>query len=189
MDFLIELDITLFYFVNHSLKNALFDLIMPVITTAEYWRIPLFLGFIALAIFGGKKGKDTFFICLITLLLSDGLTNYILKPIFHRPRPFNVLNDVHQLVKAYGYSFPSSHSVNMFSMAFVIGYIWEKLWVSVLVFFIAFVVGFSRVYVGVHYPFDFLSGIFIGFFCSFLGFETFKIIKKFCLQNLFYKKQ
>ncbi|MFN3966855.1 MAG: phosphatase PAP2 family protein [Endomicrobiia bacterium] len=188
MDFLIKLDTDLFYLVNHGLKNFIFDVIMPIITTTEYWRIPLLAGFLALGIFGGKKGRDTFFLCLITLLLSDGLTNYILKPLFHRPRPFEVLKDVNLLVNAYGYSMPSSHSVNMFSMAMVISYIWRKVWISVLVFTIAFIIGFSRIYVGVHYPFDFLFGILVAGFCAFLGIHTFNIIKNFG-RNLFYKKQ
>jgi len=177
VNFLIKLDTDLFYFINRCLQNKIFDILMPFITTSEYWRIPLFAGFLALAIFGKKRGTETFFLCLITLLLSDGFTNYILKPLFHRPRPFEVLENVHLLVKAYGYSFPSSHSVNMFSMAMAISYVWQKIWISILVFSIAFIVGFSRVYVGVHYPFDFLIGIPIGIFCTFLGIQVFKTIK------------
>jgi len=188
MNFIIKLDTALFYFINHGLQNRIFDILMPVITTSEYWRIPLFIGFLALAIFGKRKGIETFFLCLITLLLSDGFTNYILKPLFHRPRPFEVLNDVYLLVKAYGYSFPSSHSVNMFSMAMAISYVWQKAWISVLVFSISFIVGFSRVYVGVHYPFDFLIGIPIGIFCTFLGIQVFKTIKNWATALFLRKK-
>jgi len=178
LEFLINLDIELFYFVNHGLHNLFFDIIMPIITTIKYWRIPILIGFLALFFFGKEKGRKTFIICLITLILSDGLTCHILKPLFHRLRPFEVLNNVNLLVLAYGYSFPSAHAANTFAQALVISHIWKRVWVSVLVFTIAILAGFSRVYVGVHYPIDILAGILVSILYAFLGIKIFNIIKK-----------
>ncbi|OGS21876.1 MAG: hypothetical protein A3J83_04615 [Elusimicrobia bacterium RIFOXYA2_FULL_40_6] len=172
------LDIKLFSFINHGLKNTFFDFLMPVITTREYWTIPILLGFALLIIFGKEKGRDTFFLCLIALIISDSVTNQILKPLFHRLRPFETISDVNQLVKAWGYSMPSSHAVNIFTAATVISYIWRKTWVTVFMFVIAAMVAFSRVYAGVHYPGDVLAGILFSIIFSFIAIKLFGIIKQ-----------
>ena len=131
----------------------------------------------SLFIWGNKKGKNTFLLCLITLILSDQISSSLLKPLFHRLRPYKVLEDVRQLVGSGGFSLPSSHAANMFSMAIVITYIWRRLWIGFLVFGIAVVVGFSRIYVGVHYPLDVAAGIVLAGFCAVLAIQIFKGFK------------
>ncbi len=177
MDFLNALDVKLFYFINRGLENNFFDLIMPIITNVRYWRIPLIIIFLSLFIWGNEKGKKTFLLCLITLILSDQVSSRLLKPLFHRLRPYKVLDDVHQLVGSGGFSLPSSHAANIFAMAMVITYIWRRLWIGILVFGIAVVVGFSRVYVGVHYPLDVAAGVIVGGVCVLLSIQIFKGFK------------
>ncbi len=177
MDFLNALDVKLFYFINRGLENNFFDLIMPIITNVRYWRIPLIIIFLSLFIWGDKKGKKTFLLCLITLILSDQVSSSLLKPLFHRLRPYKVLDNVHKLVGSGGFSLPSSHAANIFSMAMVITYIWRRAWIAFLVFGIAVVVGFSRVYVGVHYPLDVAAGVIVGGVCVLLSIQIFKGFK------------
>ncbi len=157
MDIFVNLDISLFHFINRGMENSFFNWIMPIITNIKYWRIPLSVMFLCLFIWGGKKGKDTFLLCLVTLILSDKVSSSLIKPVFHRLRPFKVLDSVNLLINAHSYSFPSSHAANIFAMAIVITYIWRRIWIALLVFGIAVIVGFSRIYVGVHYPLDVLG--------------------------------
>lgn len=177
MDIFIILDTKLFRFINQGLENSFFNGIMPIITNIKYWRIPLIIIFLSLFIWGHKKGKNTFLLCLITLVLSDQISSHLLKPFFHRLRPFKILDNVNLLVNAHSFSFPSSHAANIFAMAIVITYIWRRIWITCLVFGIAVVVGFSRVYVGVHYPLDICGGILVAIFCAILGIQIFKGLK------------
>lgn len=161
MDFC-ALDTKLFFFINHGLKNPVFDFIMPIITDIKYWRIPLVLGAIGLFAFGGKKGRELGIICIITLAFTDQFVNKMIKPYVNRLRPCDDLLNVYQLVNTGAESFPSSHAVNTFAQAALIFHYYKK--AGIIAGIIALVVAFSRVYVGVHYPFDVLSGIFMGIY-------------------------
>ncbi|OGS23728.1 MAG: hypothetical protein A2297_04910 [Elusimicrobia bacterium RIFOXYB2_FULL_48_7] len=177
------LDTKLFFFINHGMKNTVFDVLMPIVTTREYWTVPILLAFAAMVLFGKEKGRDAFFLCLIALLLSDFTTNQLLKPLFHRLRPFEAMQYVNQLVGAWGYSFPSSHSVNMFTAAIVISYAWHKTWVTVLMFSIAALAAFSRVYVGVHYPADVFAGALFAVIFAFIGIKIYSVLKQAVLKR------
>ena len=52
------IDFKLLIILNQKISNNLFDLIMPIITNEDYWRIPILCLIIYLLFFGQKKGKD-----------------------------------------------------------------------------------------------------------------------------------
>ncbi len=97
---------------------------------------------------------------LINLCTATGL-NLILKSLLQRPRPteFRIINET-------GYSFPSGHSmISMAFYGFIIYLIYEKVknkyikWTSITLLSILIVmIGFSRIYLGVHYVSDVLAG-------------------------------
>ena len=63
-------------------------------------------------------------------------------------------------------SFPSSHAANWGSMAFLFSWIFPRgKWIYIT---LAFLVGYSRIYVGVHYPLDVLGGFILGVLCAVL---------------------
>lgn len=82
--------------------------------------------------------------------------------IWFRPRPFVTFADVHQLIDKSGLdkSFPSGHSSVAFAMAFGL-LLHNRKWGS-LMLALAFWVGLSRIWVGVHYPLDVLGGLVVG---------------------------
>ncbi len=85
----------------------------------------------------------------------------IIGVILHRPRPFINLSDMHLLVPAEtSYSFPSGHVSIAFALAFVI-YRHDRDW-GIAFLVLALLVGFGRIFVGVHYPLDVLGGIVVG---------------------------
>jgi undecaprenyl-diphosphatase len=89
------------------------------------------------------------------------LTSLGLRQLIGRPRPFLAHADPSPLVnKPSTGSFPSGHTATAFACATVIAWAWPK--AAVPVFVLAALVGWSRVYVGVHYPLDVLGGALLG---------------------------
>ena len=150
---------------------------MPVLTNLDYWRIPLGLMAILLLIWGKKKGRITVLLLVLGITLSDQLCNNLLKPLIGRIRPCNVLENIHLLVNCTkAYSFPSSHAMNIFTGCTLLSYSYRK--IKVILFIIAILVSYSRIYVGVHYPFDVLAGVILGIFCAFVIISLFKFVSK-----------
>ena len=85
----------------------------------------------------------------------------ILKNVVDRPRPPSVVPEAEpQLGGTLGSSLPSGHAATSFAGAVVLAYLFPRAlpWLLTL----AVAIGFSRVYVGVHYPFDVLAGAVVG---------------------------
>ncbi len=179
LNFLLNLDIYLFRLINNVLINPLFDKFFPFITEVDSWILVYIVGFWYLFFKSGKIGKLTAFTLIITIIVSDQLSSTFLKEWFGRIRPCHVLDNVRLLVDCGGgKSFPSSHAVNNFAAAFVITYFFKKNYI--FFYLIAFLMAYSRVYVGVHYPSDVIVGAII------IGFLMTKLITK--LEQLISKK-
>ena len=97
----------------------------------------------------------------LTLAITDQFSSHLLKEWVGRIRPCHVLEDVRLLTDCNtSYSFPSSHGVNIFAAAFFLSQPFKR--VSPLIYGIAAVVAYSRVYLGIHYPLDVIGGAAIG---------------------------
>ena len=156
----------LFYAINDGMDNSVFNFIMPILTNFGNliaWSLVCVLIFI----FGGQYGKKVAIIGLLALFLNSAAI-LALKYIVAEPRPFLVLSHVHLLTTENDYSFPSGHATASFAGAVAIGKKYSfiikgkthKLIYPLLAF--AAIIGFSRVYVGVHYPLDVIFGAVIG---------------------------
>ncbi|MFZ5906310.1 MAG: glycosyltransferase family 39 protein [Nitrospirota bacterium] len=154
-----DLDISLFFLINHGISNSFFDLFMPFLTDRSYvFYLPVFLYFL----FRNKKDAVTVLVLAFGSLLLTDWFSYELKNIFARTRPCHVLEQV-RLLKGCSQSFslPSNHASNAFAFAtpFIV---LLKGRVRYAMYLIAFLVALSRVYVGVHYPSDILAGALFG---------------------------
>lgn len=86
---------------------------------------------------------------------------FILKKSIRRIRPFNAHLDIQNMVYPIDeFSFPSGHTSVAFLVATFVSYFTPFLAIPIFIF--AFLVGISRIYLGVHYPSDILGGIFYG---------------------------
>jgi len=153
----------LFYLINHGCSNKLLDFLMPQITKIGDWKF-LFLLIIVLLIIP-KKEVRRFGLFLLFSAAATHLLVTLLKNFFSRPRPFEALANVIQLSFAHGGSFPSGHASNIFLIVTFLALRAKKLnWFYI----IAFLVAFSRIYVGVHYPSDVIAGAAIGIIFGFI---------------------
>jgi len=169
---LAALDHELFFFINRSLDNVLFNWLMPWMREPKLW-IPLYVFFLYLLI---KKKKKKSWLWIIGLALTIGTSDYlasgIFKPNFERPRPcwHTNLNQEVIIRKHDGscggkYGFASSHASNHFALALFLSLalMWtnKSLW-RWLLFLWAGIIAFAQVYVGVHFPGDVLVGAILG---------------------------
>jgi undecaprenyl-diphosphatase len=83
------------------------------------------------------------------------------KDLVQRTRPFEAHPQIHPLYVVHSSSFPAGHAATAFAGATVLAFVVPRL--AWLLYLIAALIGFSRVYVGVHYPTDVLGGAAIGF--------------------------
>ncbi len=172
IDFLSQIDTALFYFFNVTLANPVFDAVMPVITATGNWRILA----VPIGVFwlwkGGNKGRWAIFYAIGAWGLSDLFNSNLVKSIFERPRPCLTLPDVHLLVGCgQTHSFPSGHAVTSFAIAAFLSLVYPRArWV---LFPLALLVSYSRIAVGVHYPFDILVGWVEGALFGYLFYRLF----------------
>ena len=163
IEFLIDLDIKLFNFFNSKISNQIFDLIFPIITNQDYWTIPILGLIIYLLISRGMTGKISALLLLIAVGLSDFVSASILKPYFERLRPSH--SEIEGLIllvdKGGKFGFVSSHAANIFAASTILSFFYihkKKLCLT-----IAFLVSYSRIYVGVHFPGDVIFGGVLGY--------------------------
>ncbi len=81
--------------------------------------------------------------------------------------------DVVDYMSSKSLSFPSGHTSSAFTFAMAITLVLKKKSVAIPAFVFAFLMGFSRIYVGVHYPTDVIVGAFVGIVYALIGYAIF----------------
>ncbi|MCX7918491.1 MAG: glycosyltransferase family 39 protein [bacterium] len=159
-----QLDISLFYWINRQLNHPWLDSVMVYITQFSHFHSILLIAIFGFLVFGRRYEKTTVILLIIGVVFSDTFGN-ILKHIFQRIRPEHVLDNVRILVSSSSsYSFPSNHAVNMATAATMLSIrYWKQKKVAIPAIIVAFLISYSRIYVGVHYPSDILFGWVVGF--------------------------
>lgn len=150
-----------------SHKSILLD--NSMIFGAQY---VIFLAFLLVILLGLKgKGREKKAIFLITLgIIYAEILIWLIHLVYQEPRPF-VAFPINTLVKhGADAAFPSGHTTIMAVIASA--YYFYKSKFAPIFFILMLWVGFSRIFIGVHYPFDILGGMFVGLVAVRLAWET-----------------
>jgi len=168
MQTLTDIDRSILAFFNGS--NSLFVDNLAVILTSGLTWIPLYLSLLYVVIKNNETMKQIMLVigCVIlSIVLSDGVADFIAKPMFERLRPSNdplikYTVNVVEGIRGNSYSFFSAHASNTFCIAMFFSLlVRNKVFVVTMVSW-SLINCWTRMYLGLHYPSDILVGLIWG---------------------------
>lgn len=156
-----ELDKSVFKLMNIAGTSAFLDILMVSFTVLG---LPYVLGMLSVPLWMRAKKEQA--IDLVILIVIVSVSVELVKLVVGRERPFDVLAEVNGVSfggfsKASDPSFPSAHAARAFAVAVLLTYGRSRGQASVAVG-VAAMIGISRIYLGVHWPFDVLAGALLG---------------------------
>lgn len=183
-------DQQLFLYLN-SLHSPLWDRVMWIISAIPTW-IPLYLAIITVLILKYKRKMLVMVVVIALLITASDQVSVVIKNSVKRPRPCyeKVLEGkVHIVNGRCGgiYGFVSSHASNSFAVALLSLLLIRKRWFSIAIISWALVVGYSRIYLGMHYPGDVLFGSLLGALTGWGAYLLFDFLdRKYLKESLFF---
>ena len=154
-----KFDFSILNFIQENFRCTFLDVVMPFITSLGDVGFIWILISVILLFF--KKTRNLGIQLLISILFAYVIYQWVMKPIIARPRPFTQNPIVELLIKApKDFSFPSGHTACGFSFVVILFLAKNKWWIPSLV--LACLIGFSRLYLYVHFPTDVLCGAICG---------------------------
>jgi undecaprenyl-diphosphatase len=176
------MDQTLFHLINERWTNPALDLFMAAISNSEMWK-PIFVVIVLITVvFGGFKGRACIICILLSLLVAEQFTG-LLKTAFDRRRPKQV--QIVRMVELQrtrpmlltlfkepkirysdqsdrnnsGPSFPSGHMTNNTVIAVCLTLFYRRR--GALYWIVTAAIGYSRIYLGAHWPSDIFATFFL----------------------------
>jgi len=179
---ILDLDKRIFIYLN-NLGSIKWDGFWLAITNQFYW-IPFFalLLYFVFKVYGLKKTLIILLITAVLVTFTDQFVNLI-KHTVQRVRPNNdpsVNKLIRILIHPHSFSFVSGHATNSFAnTTFLYLLLRKKIKYIFLIFSWPIIFTYSRIYVGVHYPIDLITGMMIGITLGIIFYKiTLYILKK-----------
>lgn len=160
INYLLGLDSSILLWIQEFVRNAFLTPVFVIITrlgnSGAIWLV------ISVIMLLFKKSRKAGIMSLAALLGSFIIDNMLLKNLVARIRPYEVIGGLQLLIeKQSDFSFPSGHTGSSFAAAVILYRELPKKW-GIPALVLAALIGFSRLYLGVHYPTDVICGALIG---------------------------
>lgn len=191
-EFIVNIDVAIYQFVD-SIMNPVLNAIMTFIThlgdtPGIIWWV------LGIGLLIPKKTRKLGILVFAGLVVSTVINNLVLKELIDRPRPYNIDPAVWEnagytyewpglIAKSSSPSFPSGHTSTSIGAAFalLLGCKNKERAIGIPAFILSFLIGFSRIYVHVHYPTDVIVGAVVGLIS---GFIAYILVKKLVVAKL-----
>ena len=135
------LELPMIFFTALGNENFFF-LVLPLL----YWSVDTGLG-----------------LRVAFILATSNFLNQIIKSLFAAPRPYWISAQVRPLLHENSFGIPSGHAQNSAAFTGIAAAWFRRPWVWVTVILLTFLIGFSRLYLGVHFVHDVIAGWVIGY--------------------------
>lgn len=165
---LVESDSSILLAVN-GMHSSYFDTFMWLCSRKFEW-IPFYLS-ILYVLFRNFNWRVVLYSLVamgVILLLTDAVSSHFIRPVVARLRPSNLENPISEMIhivdnhRGGRYGFPSSHASNSWALVFFVGLLLRRRLLTTFLACWAFLLCYSRLYLGVHYPGDLLAGMMLG---------------------------
>ena len=180
MEVIQQIDQSLLLFLN-SFHNSFWDKAITIFTSKEIW-IPFYLLIVYVIVKTYKKNSIYILVLIgLSIALSDQFSGLI-KDSVQRLRPTHdpVLGDlVHNIYNRGGtFGFFSSHASNSFTIAVIAARLFKTHLFSILIFSWAILVSYTRIYLGLHYPVDIVTGWIWGILTGLAFYQLMVIVQR-----------
>lgn len=161
------LELPVLYWIREHLTCPFLDWLMPPLSAlSAHGEIWILLAVVLICIPKTRRVGLTMGVTLLLCLLIGNLT---LKPLIARVRPYDVATDVTLLVeRLHDFAFPSGHTLASVGAATALT-LYHRRWGAVALT-LAATIGFSRLYLFVHYPTDVAAGALLGVALAFAAY-------------------